>query len=54
MPLLLATMILYLLKYSLISSYDLVTALLINKHIKLNKPFLLKLKAIRLIALLDS
>jgi len=53
-PLLLATVILHLPKYSLISSYDLVTALPISKHIKLNKPFLLKLKAIRLIALLDS
>jgi len=54
MPLLLATMILHLPKYSLISSYNLVIALPISKHIKLNKPFLLKLKAIKLIALLNS
>jgi hypothetical protein len=54
MPLLLVTVILHLPKYSLISSYDLVTASPTSKHIELNKPFLLKLKAIKIIALLDS
>ena len=54
MPLLLTTIILHLLKYSLISAYNLTIILTIYKHIKLNKLFLLKLKVIKLIALLNS
>jgi hypothetical protein len=54
MPLLLTIVILHLLKYNLISTYDFTIILAIYKYIKLNKPFLLKSKVIRLIALLDS
>jgi hypothetical protein len=54
MLLLLTTMILHLLKYSLISAYNLTIILVIYKHIKLNKLFLLELRVIRLIALLNS
>jgi hypothetical protein len=53
-PLLLTIVILHLLKYNLISAYNSTIILAIYKHIKLNKPFLLKSKVIRLIALLDS
>jgi hypothetical protein len=54
MPLLLIIVILYLPKYNLISVYDFTIILAIYKHIKLNIPFLLKSKVIRLIALLNS
>jgi len=54
MPLLLTIVILHLLKYNLINAYNFIIILAIYKHIKLNKPFLLKLKVIRLIALLNS
>jgi hypothetical protein len=54
MPLFSTTVTLHLLKYNLISNYDLTIILVIYKHIELNKAFLLKLKVIRLIALLDS
>jgi hypothetical protein len=53
-PLLSTTIISHLPKYSLISNYDLIIVLAIYKHIKLNKPSLIKLKVIRLIALLNS
>jgi hypothetical protein len=53
-PLLLTIVILHLPKYNLISDYDLIIILAIYKHIKLSNPFLLKLKVMRLIALLNS
>jgi hypothetical protein len=54
MALLLTTVILHLLKYSLTSAYDLTIISTIYKHIELNKLFLLKLRVIRLTALLNS
>jgi hypothetical protein len=54
MPLLSTTMTLHLPKYNLINNYNLTIILVIYKHIKLSKPYLLKLKVIRLIALLNS
>jgi hypothetical protein len=48
------TVTLHLPKYNLISDYDSTIILAIYKYIELSKAFLLKLKVIRLIALLDS
>jgi hypothetical protein len=53
-PLSLTIVILHLPKYNLMSAYDSTIILAICKHIESNKPFLLKSKVIRLIALLDS
>ena len=54
MPLLSTIVTLHLPKYNLTSDYDSIIISAICKHIKLSKAFLLKLKVIRLIALLDS
>ena len=54
MPLLSTTVILHLPKYNLISDYNSTIILTIYKYIKLSNAFLLKLKVIRLIALLNS
>jgi hypothetical protein len=54
MPLLSTIVTLLLPKYNLMSNYDSTIISAIYKHIKLSKAFLLKLKVIRLIALLDS
>jgi hypothetical protein len=54
MPLSLTIVILHLPKYNLMSAYDSTIISAIYKHIKLSKPFLLKSKVIRLIALLNS
>jgi hypothetical protein len=54
MPLLLTIVTLHLPKYNLTSNYNSIIISAICKHIELSKAFLLKLKVIRLIALLDS
>jgi hypothetical protein len=53
-PLLSTIVTLHLPKYNLMSDYNSTIISAIYKHIELSKAFLLKLKVIRLIALLDS